>query len=309
MITSASRRVGGSYIFDSITNIGSRTTVGGRLRSVSKQPKRYRYSLAITREIPSSFVKAVTKFAATENDGPISVARAKEQKDQYQKALRRFVPTLCLPALDEHPDSVFVEDTVVAIGNKAVITTPGHPSRRGEVDTIRDILLRLGYETIDMGDYPSALCDGGDVLYTGRHVFVGLSERTNQEAANILADTFSVDVISVPFEGEALHLKSIVTHMNESTLLAPTGSLGDEVLTSMNAKNLGYNSVRLPSMLACNVVSVNGGILAQDTGCEESKTLLSQAAKKYGLQIEFLEGSEFAKCDGALTCCSVLLEI
>jgi dimethylargininase len=296
MITIASR---GNHIFGAIN-------AGGWIRHFSKQPKRY--SLAITREVPSSFSKAVTKFAAAEN-GPISITRAQEQKEQYLKALRRFVPTLCLPALNEHPDSVFVEDTVVAIGNKAVITNPGHPSRRGEVDTIRDILQRLGYETIDMREYASALCDGGDVLYTGRHIFVGLSERTNQEAANVLADTFNVDVISVPFEGEALHLKSIVTHLNESTLLAPTGSLGDEVLKGMNATNLGYDSVRLPSMLACNVVSVNGGILAQDTGCVESKALLLQAAKELGLEIEFLDGSEFAKCDGALTCCSVLLEV
>lgn len=279
---------------------------GTMIRRFSNQPKRY--SLAIAREVPSSFAKAVTKFAAAEG-GSISVARAQEQKDAYLATLRRFVPTLCLPALDEHPDSVFVEDTVVAIGNKAVITNPGHPSRRGEVDTIRDVLLQLGYETIEMRDNASALCDGGDVLYTGRHLFVGLSERTNQEAVNILAHAFNVDVIAVPFEGEALHLKSIVTHMNESTLLAPTGTLGDEVLKGMNAANLGYDSVRLPSMLACNVVALNGGILAQDTGCKESKALLLQAARDLGLEIEFLDASEFAKCDGALTCCSVLLEI
>jgi hypothetical protein len=31
-----------------------------------------------------------------------------------------------------------------------------------------------------------ATVDGGDVLYTGRHVFVGLSERSNQEGVDFL---------------------------------------------------------------------------------------------------------------------------
>ena len=302
MITSASLGLRGNASLLGAIHDGRWRIIRQFSRNQPPTPS-HRYSLAITREVPTSFPQAVTKFAAaSDKNGPISVSRAKDQIDQYLHSLRRFVPTLCLPAMDEHPDSVFVEDTVVAIGNKAVITNPGHPSRRGEVDTIRDVLLQLGYETIEMRDHPSALCDGGDVLYTGRHVFVGLSERTNQEAANILSEAFGVEVIAVPFQGEALHLKSIVTHMDESTLLVPTNSLGEEVLKAMDATSLGYDTVRLPSMLACNVVAVNGGILAQDTGCEE-------AAQDRGLEIIFLDGSEFAKCDGALTCCSVLLEI
>ncbi len=276
------------------------------LRRYSSNSQRHR--LAITRALPSSFTNAVTKFASSD-DGPISMNKAQTQLEQYLCNLEQFVSVVSLPALDDHADSVFVEDTVVAIGNKAVITNPGHPSRLGEVDSIREFLLgELGYETIDMRENDSAFCDGGDVLYTGRHLFVGLSERTNQDAVKVLAKAFGMEVIAVPFEGQALHLKSIVTHMDESTLLAPTGILGDEVLRAMKAEELGYTSVRLPSMLACNVVAVNNAILAQDTGCKESKRLLLEAAKARKLDIEFLTFSEFAKCDGALTCCSILLE-
>jgi dimethylargininase len=34
---------------------------------------------------------------------------------------------------------------------------------------------------------PEATLDGGDVLYTGKHVFVGLSHRTNQRGADVLS--------------------------------------------------------------------------------------------------------------------------
>ena len=269
---------------------------------------RQRYTMAIARDLPSSFANAVTKFAQSEE--PIDVVRTKEQKAEYLRTLRRYVPTLCLPALEEHPDSVFVEDTVVAIGRKAVITNPGHPSRRGEVDTVMEALRQLGFEIVDMRKVESAFCDGGDVLYTGRHLFVGLSERTNAGAVQVLADSFhGVNVRAVEFQGEALHLKSIVTHIDEVTLLAPTGDLGDQVLKEMEAHELGYDIIRLPSMLACNAVAVNGGLLAQHTGCGESKRILVESARDRGLKLDFVDMSEIAKADGALTCCSILLQI
>ena len=36
-----------------------------------------------------------------------------------------------------------------------------------------------------------ALLDGGDVLFTGREIFVGLSSRTNKEGVESLAKAFS----------------------------------------------------------------------------------------------------------------------
>ena len=36
-----------------------------------------------------------------------------------------------------------------------------------------------------------ALLDGGDVLFTGREIFVGLSSRTNKEGVGSLAKAFS----------------------------------------------------------------------------------------------------------------------
>lgn len=275
-------------------------------RSLSTQAPKY--SLAISRQVPNSLANALTKYASAEN-GPIDMDMAKIQHENYLRALRRLVPTLCLPALDKHPDCHFVEDTVVAIQNKAVITKPGHPSRQGEVETIREVLLQLGYDVKDMRDHETALCDGGDVMYTSRHLFVGLTNRTNQAAVDFLSDSFGIEAIAVPFSDNALHLKSIVSHMDPTTLLAPIGTVGDELLKTMKAEELGYNVVRLPSMLACNVVSVNSGILAQDEGCAESRELLTKAASDRNLKIEFVDASEFAKIDGALTCCSVLLQI
>lgn len=266
-----------------------------------------KYTLAISRQVPESFPNALTKYA--QGQEPIFLDRAHHQHEFYLESLRKYVPTLCLPPLNFHADSVFVEDTVVAIGKQAVITKPGHPSRQGEVDTIQDCLKQLGIKVTDMRDSADAICDGGDVLYSGRHLFVGLSARTNLEAVKVLEKAFGIETIAVPFADEALHLKSVVTHMDPTTLLVPAGAFGDEVLQAMQADKLGYEAIRLPDIKACNVVSVNGAILAQDIECGESRQMLLDAAAKRNLTVAFVSTSEMAKCDGALTCCSVLLSI
>jgi dimethylargininase len=268
--------------------------------------------LAIARQVPQSFASAITKYA--DDPAKVDLENAIQQHIIYLDRLRRFVPTLCLPAMDDLPDSIFVEDTVVAVGNKAIITNPGHPSRRDEVNSIQEVLSQqLGMDVTDMRDFHSgtAFCDGGDVLtiVARNHMFVGISERTNMKGAQVLGDALGIEAIPVQFEGNALHLKSIVTNVDDSTLLAPTGKLGDVVLEAMDAVNRGYTVVRLPSMLACNVVSVNGGLLAQDVGDNKSRRILEQVAAERNLPIEFVSCSEIAKVDGALTCCSVLLSL
>ena len=133
---------------------------------------------------------------------------------------------MCLPAIEHHPDCVFVEDTVVAIDNTAVICRLGHTTRMGEVDSMKEVLEQLGMEVIDMRNETSnngdsstnnneevAFCDGGDVLYTGSHLFVGLSDRTNKHGFELLRRVFGnkVEVVAVPpvIQGkEVLHLKS-----------------------------------------------------------------------------------------------------
>ena len=53
----------------------------------------------------------------------------------------------------------------------------GHPSRRGETAAMKAVMQRLGLSVVEMTD-PGRM-DGGDVLFTGREFFAGLSQRTN----------------------------------------------------------------------------------------------------------------------------------
>jgi dimethylargininase len=292
-----------------------------------------KFGSAIVRELPSSFVNALHQhYSDPVTAIPVDIDIARYQHRAYISALQRIIPNVViLPALEQYPDCCFVEDTVVAIGETALITRPGHSDRVGEVDSVKEALLRLASSSRvdaessvreammivkDMREMSeSATCDGGDILYTGRHLFVGLSNRTNMASVPILKSVFrdmsdSIVVVPPVIQGEkVLHLKSAVTHLDERTLLVPTGQLGQQLLQAMNAHALGYKAYHLPDTLACNAVACNGHILAQDTPCRESKETLLKAAENCYMQLVYVKTSELAKKDAALTCCSVLLSI
>ena len=74
---------------------------------------------------------------------------------------------------------------------------------------------------LDLFDVKSpATVDGGDVLFTGKHLIVGLSFRTNEAGARSLAEAFVLTsrFLTVPVQG-ALHLKSVMSSLDEETLI------------------------------------------------------------------------------------------
>merc|ERR1712238_2164 len=314
----------------------------------------------------SNAISSSSSDNSNNKNGTISHQLASIQHLNYLREMRSILPTIVLPedrssfrfedrqqqqqqqqGQNSYPDCVFIEDCTVAVGRTAVINRMAAPTRRGEVDVVKETLLSLGIEVFDMrndGDYDNdqAICDGGDVLNpvshnnifpgddsggsdgnpshqmiinSSNHLFVGLSQRTNRKGCDFLKQSFpDLTVIPVPVPSSVLHLKSIVSHINHDTLLLPTGSIGDELLANMNLSSHGihdsyYNIIRLPDIKACNVVSVNGTILAPPTKCNVTRHILEQACLERNLQILYVDSSELGKCDGALSCKSVQLNV
>src|SRR5262249_57107560 len=118
--------------------------------------------LALVRAVPNSFARALARRAP---DPPIDVDRARAQHAAYVAALREIgLGIVTVPADDACPDCCFVEDTVVVAGGVALLTRPGAPSRRGEVDAVaRALDGRIELARTD----PPATVDGGDCLRLG----------------------------------------------------------------------------------------------------------------------------------------------
>src|SRR5262249_17524018 len=86
--------------------------------------------IAVVRGVPASFDRALASAPVA-----IDVARARAQHADYVAALAALGAEIVeVPADDAAPDCCFIEDTCVVAGGRALVTIPGAPSRRGEVD-------------------------------------------------------------------------------------------------------------------------------------------------------------------------------
>src|SRR5947209_2762837 len=128
---------------------------------------------ALTRPVSTSIDRCALSFM--ERD-PIDVDLAQCQHEVYEDCLRSLgVRVHSVPAENDMPDAVFVEDTAVVVDELAVMSYPTLPSRQCERRTVAEALKPYrGLEWID-GD---GRLEGGDVLRVGRSLYAGLSRRT-----------------------------------------------------------------------------------------------------------------------------------
>ena len=260
------------------------------------------YQNAIVRSPSRNFAAGLT----TSNLGPPDYERATEQHETYCRALEQCGLSLTrLNADAQYPDSTFIEDTAVLVGSReseqrplAVLTRPGASSRIGEVETVRDVLAGLGFESFSV-QAPGTL-DGGDVCQAGERFFIGISERTNESGAQQLAEIFSrvgylsefVDIRRLP---GVLHLKSGIAYLNNHRFVI-----------SQLFKDLDvFNEYELIDVLAneeyaANCLCINDHVLVASGHPE-----LTGALRNHGYETTELEMSEFQKMDGGLSCLSL----
>ncbi|OBZ85418.1 N(G),N(G)-dimethylarginine dimethylaminohydrolase 1 [Choanephora cucurbitarum] len=268
------------------------------------------------RDIPSSFDQCVTMVDNTSD--PIDIELARKQHEEYVKAIEPYVDRVVHVSADEnHPDCCFVEDTAVVVQNRALINHLGAESRRKEVSGIHNALKEIPaiQEIVSMYNInPNATLDGGDVLFTGKHLFVGLSKRTNEEGARVLQEVFSdkcpVYIIKSLVENNSLHLKCILSMLNDSVLLITDNVSGDKVTREVKQYTQDhYEFIKIPDQVPSNILSLNNGQFAiyQDNFPKSEKVILTELGTKRGVELKSLCMSELIKADGALTCCSILI--
>lgn len=252
-------------------------------------------TIAITREISPRFAECeITHIART----PIDLDVARAQHGAYVKALWDLgCKVIELPAEPDLPDSVFVEDTAVILPEAAVITRPGADSRKPETESIVRALTPL-INLIRV--HEPATVDGGDVLVLGKKIYVGLSTRSNHEAIDQLSEIlrehgYSVTGIELH---DCLHLKSAVTRVDDKNLLIN----GNWVDPGCFGK-FEFIEVDPSEPHAANCLPINDSIIFP-TAFPETRARLEER----GYKVVPVDVSELAKAEGAVTCCSLIIQ-
>ncbi|TCC25244.1 dimethylargininase [Kribbella speibonae] len=227
---------------------------------------------------------------------PVDLALALDQWQRYVDALHGTGwNTVEVPAIDECPDSVFVEDTMVVYGDVAVIARAGADERRAEAAAAAETVAAQGYRIVRI-DEPGTL-DGGDVLKIGPTIYVGQGGRTNAAGFQQLRDAFAplgAEVRAVPVR-KVLHLKSAVTALPDGTVV------GYEPLVDDPAAFDAFRPV--PEEAGAHVVLLDDDQLLMAASAPKS----AQLFEGLGYRPVVVDISEFEKLEGCVTCLSVRL--
>lgn len=224
----------------------------------------------------------------------VDAEKADEQWDGYVAALiENGWDTVEVPVAPEAPDSVFVEDTVVIFGDTAVVTSPGHETRRVETAGVEDTVRELGMRVARI-ELPGTL-DGGDVLKVGKTAYVGRGDRTNAEGIRQLRDIVSplgYTVIAVPVT-KVLHLKSGVTALPDGTVIGYPPLVDNPELFD--------RFLAVPEETGVAVVVLDDSTVLMAESAPKSAALIADL----GYNVVKVDISEFEKLEGCVTCLSV----
>ncbi len=239
----------------------------------------------------------VSSMACAQTPGPAPVFETVLAEHQaYVAALRAAgVKVTVLPALEQFPDSIFVEDPALVFTQAAILLRPGAPSRMAEAQALADTLAARFPSVLQLID---GCADGGDILVTPGRVLIGLSARTNELGAAALLGLLESlglagKVVSVP--SGTLHLKTDCSLIDEETILA-TEELARSGLFE------GFRVLVAPGdeRHATNALRVNDVVFIR-AGCRRTHELLTH----HGLNVIPLPVSEIARIDAGLSCMSL----
>ncbi|MBU1158021.1 MAG: hypothetical protein KKE24_01620 [Candidatus Thermoplasmatota archaeon] len=223
----------------------------------------------------------------------IDLVNARNQHARYCAALSELgMEVICLEMDDEHPDSCFVEDVAVVHNGKALMCRTAKESRQGEEGPVRETLSQ--YVSIGFAAAPATI-EGGDVVHFDDRLICGITQRTNDDGAEQMGEwlEIKIDVVRDP---KIMHLKSYMSSLGTGRLLvteryADTTVLGELDLLVVPSEEW-YGS---------NVIAVDDSVI-MSKGYPRTEAIL----KSNGYRVIALDMTEFPKCEGALTCLSIL---
>ena len=238
-----------------------------------------------------------TGLRAVDIGNPDPAQFAHDHADYVATLKQAGAEVTLLPALPDHPDGVFVEDTALCLPKGAILMRPGAPSRLGEVAYMAPALRAIYGEDMHEITAPGRI-EGGDILITEREVLVGLSERTDMAGVDQLRDILSglghaLRVVETP-EG-VLHFKT------DCSLLDPETVLSTERLAASGCF-AGYKVLHVPEgeEAAANAIRFND-VVVMAKGFPRTEEMLDKA----GYEIRLIGNTEAAKLDGGMSCLSL----
>lgn len=231
----------------------------------------------------------------------IHIEKALAQHENFVQTLRsNGIEVILLPYHKKYPEQVFTRDIGFTLGETVFVADMASNVRQGEENVLKQWLEDEGFSYYNInGDH----IEGGDVIIDGKTIYVGLSNRTNQQAVDHLQRLLSsFEVKAIPFKEKYLHLDCVFNVVSpEIALIYP------EALTKEDIKIFGsrYELIEVSKeeqfTLGTNVLSIgNKRILSLPVNKEVNKQLRNR-----GFEVIEVDITEIIKSGGSFRCCTL----
>ncbi|WP_456275156.1 dimethylarginine dimethylaminohydrolase family protein [Bacillus sp. AK128] len=236
------------------------------------------------------------------NEG-IHIETAVKQHNDLVKTLKDHgIEVTLLPYHKKYPEQVFTRDIGVTIGQTIFVTHMAHELRKGEENVLKQW---LDDEEISYFNLLEDMIEGGDVVIDRDTVFVGLSNRTNQKAADHLQSILSDHkVVSVEFQEKYLHLDCVFNIVSPDTaLIYPDAFTPDKIEIFKTRYNLIEVDEDEQFTLGTNVLGIgNKKILSVPVNKKVNSELRNR-----GFEVIEVDITEIIKSGGSFRCCTLPL--
>jgi N-dimethylarginine dimethylaminohydrolase len=217
---------------------------------------------------------------------------------------------LCLPGSESLTlDAVYTHDASLATDFGLILMNPGKPNRVAEARAHEELAAQLGIPIL--GEIrPPGTTEAGDIVWLdATTLLIGCGYRTNVSGIQQIRELLEpkgVTVLSAPLPygpgpSACLHLMSLMSMLDEKTILVDLPWLSVETVELLKSRGFGFVEIddSERDSLACNVLSLGGKRLL---AIEENRGT-NQRLRDAGFDVRTFSGSEICiNGSGGPTC-------
>ncbi|MGM0876371.1 MAG: dimethylarginine dimethylaminohydrolase family protein [Bacillota bacterium] len=231
----------------------------------------------------------------------IDTELSKKQHKLFIETLQKNgVDVMLLSPLEKFPEQVFTRDVGFTLGNQVFVADMAHDVRKGEERPFIDFLEN---EKITYTNLIGDKIEGGDVIIDRDTIYIGVSNRTNENAILHLQSLLpSFEVIAVPFTDKYLHLDCVFNILSPNEALVFPGEFDDKKEKLLSSRyNLIEVSKEEQATLGTNVLSIGKKrVISLPINKQVNKELRDR-----GYHVIEVDISEIIKSGGAFRCCTL----
>lgn len=235
-------------------------------------------------------------------DEGIHIDIALEQHNELINTLRQYdVDVILLPYHKKYPEQVFTRDIGFTLGETIFVADMASDVRKGEDNVLK---LWLEDEGISYYNIIGDQIEGGDVIIDRDTIYIGLSNRTNQEAIDHLQELLNkqFEVIAIDFQEKYLHLDCVFNVISpEVALIYPKALKESDYKFLTSRYHLIEVSEEEQFTLGTNVLAIgNNRILSLPVNKQVNEQL-----RHHQFEVIEIDITEIIKSGGSFRCCTL----